>query len=101
MNLSVKSRKTGKCYNVLLAGNDKRLILRLYTLLGLTGSLFALTLMSFFAFSTQGRVYSQEVFLAFSFATLIVGKRAHSTLRQAKAMLDVLIAKHESEHPQE
>ena len=65
MNLSFKDKKTGKWYNADLEGANKQLVLRFYTFLGLTGSLLSLTAMSYIAYSSQGRQYSQEVVLAF------------------------------------
>jgi hypothetical protein len=99
MNVSVKSRKTGRFYSITLKGNDHRLVLRMHTLLGLTGSLFALSAMSLFATMTAGRPYSQEIFFAFAIGTLIAGKRALTLYREVKKMLDMIVIKHESQHP--
>ncbi len=99
MNVSFKHPKTGNWYNVDLSGDNKHLVLRFYTFLGLTGSLSALTAMSFFAFATQGRPYSQEVFLAFAIVTILVSKRAYMLYVAVKNMLHSLIPKNENEHP--
>lgn len=101
MNVSVKDKKTGKWYNVLLAGKDKHLVLRLYTFLGLTGSFTALTLMAYFAYASQGRPYSQEIFLAFAVATVIVAKRAYGLWGEATRMLSAHIAEYKKNHPNE
>lgn len=99
MDIPVRSRKTGKLYNITLGGGEQRLVVRLYTLLGLTGSLTALTVMSFFAATTGGRPYSQEIFFAFAVGTFIAGTRAYALYGEVKKMLDMLVAKHESKHP--
>ena len=99
MNLSFKDQKTGKWYNADLVGANKRLVLRFYTFLGLSGSFSALTAMSFFAFATQGRPYSQEVFLAFAIVTILVCKRAYMLSVAVKEMLHSLIPKNENKHP--
>lgn len=99
MNVSVKSPKTGKFYNIRLGGNDQRLMLRMHTLLALTGSLFALSVMALFATMTEGRPYSQEICLAFVIGTLLAGKRALTLYREVKKMLDMIVVKHESQHP--
>lgn len=99
MELPVQDKKTGKWYKVKLGGKDHRLVLRMHALLVLTGSLFTLTLMAFFAAATQGRPYSQEICIAFALGTLLAGKRAHTYYGEVQNMLDGLIAKHKSEHP--
>ncbi len=99
MNISVKSSKTGKFYNIALSGNDARLMLRMQTFLALTGALSALTAMSLFATMTAGQPHSQEIFLAFAIATLLAGKRAMTVFSEVKKRINELVTKFELEHP--
>lgn len=99
MDVSVKSRKTGKLYNITLGGNDQRLLIRSHTLFGLSGTLTVLTVMAFFAATTGGRPYSQEIFLALVIGTFIAVKRALTIYGEVKKRLEELVAKYESEHP--
>ena len=99
MNISVKSPKTGKFYNIALGGNDARLMLRMQTFLTLTGALSALTAMSLFAAMTSGQPNSQEIFLAFAIVTLLTGRRALTVFSEVKKRINELIIKYELEHP--
>ena len=55
--------------------------------------------MAFFAATTGGRPYSQEIFLALVIGTFIAVKRALTIYGEVKKRLEELVAKYESEHP--